>query len=264
MSLVNEKKIISRNALPKETLQIHMRVEEIVVITDNGIRKQTGIQAHLKGTDHMLFRISPYSIPAIALLIGQHVENGIVNPVIMPFCVRAVLRIAFRLLHKADFLLGGQDDAFHPQALAPQNLYGLLRHSSGDGLGRQIEEFLSHVSSHGLDCRIDCGKRLAHSRRRLQEKFLLMINGAVHMGGQLLLSLSVRIGEFQPLNRSRPDSLPFPRIIRPLPVSSKQVQKPRLKLPEIAFLMKIANLPGWHMAVGQAHPNAIQPFFLTV
>ena len=108
MGLVNQKNVIPCGCLPEKPLQIDMGVEEIVVITDDHIREQAGVQAHLKGTDPMPLRVGQNPPPVEALLRDQQVEDSIIDTVIMPSGIGAMLRIALRFLHKAYFVLGSQ------------------------------------------------------------------------------------------------------------------------------------------------------------
>ena len=55
--LVYQKNIIVLFSLGKKTLQIHIRIKHIIVITDNDIRVQRCIQRHLKRTHLIFFRL---------------------------------------------------------------------------------------------------------------------------------------------------------------------------------------------------------------
>ncbi len=241
-----------------------MGVEEVIVVADDGIGEEAGVQAHLKGTDHVPGCIGLDGPSVEALLPVQHVEHGIVHPVVMSLCVGAEVRVALGLLHEANLLLGGEDDALQPQPLAPQDVYGLLRHCPGDGLGSQVEELLPHPLPHGLDGRVDGGDGLAHSRGGFQEEFLLMINRPVHMGRQFPLPLPVGEGELQPPDGIPADAPPLPGIVRPFPVGGKQSIEPFRQAVKSVLLVEISNLPGGHVAIGQAHAHPLQPLARTV
>ena len=167
----------------------------------------------------------------------------------MSLSIRAMFRIAFRLIHKTDFFFGSQNHTFELQTALPQQFQRIIRHGAGDSLGRQIENPLSHVSAHGLDCRKKCRNCLSDARRGLQKQFFPMINRLIHIGHQLSLALSVRIRKLQLFYGFLPDFSPFPTVIRPLAIRRKQLCKPLFQLFKGIIFIEIANLLRLNIAV---------------
>ncbi len=108
MRLVNQKNIIFPYPLGKETLQIHVRVKEIIIIAYNRIRKQTHIKAKLKGTDPVLSGTGADCVPVKTVPTGQQLVNSVIDAVIVSLCIRTVIRVALGLPHKTDLVPCGQ------------------------------------------------------------------------------------------------------------------------------------------------------------
>ena len=51
VSFIDQKQIFSLYALAKKPLQIYMRIENVVIITNDSVAEQTDIQSHFKRTD---------------------------------------------------------------------------------------------------------------------------------------------------------------------------------------------------------------------
>ena len=116
-----------------------MGIKYIIVIADNPVRKQAHIQAHLKRTDLMLFRIFLYTFPGKAVPVGKQIINCIIDTVKMAFCIRTMLRITDTFLLKADLFLSRKDHAFKAEPLCSQKIQSLLGNRSGDRLCCQVE-----------------------------------------------------------------------------------------------------------------------------
>ena len=127
-----------------------MRIKHIIVITDNPVRKQAHIQTKFKRAYLMLSCILLYDFSGKACFMCQQIINRCIYPVIMSFCIGTGIRIAFRFFLKAYFFFGGQYDTLKCQTPVPQKTVGIFCHGPGNGLCRQIKNFVPHSLSHSL------------------------------------------------------------------------------------------------------------------
>ena len=199
-----------------------------------------------------------------ALFPGQQIIDGIIDPVKMSFGIRALLRITFGTFLKTDLLFRCQNNTFESQSLLPQQRKSVLRHRTGDGLGCQIEQLVSHVLPHRLHRRKYGGYGLAHSGRRFQEQFSLMINGLVHITDQFLLSVPIIKGELQSGNGLLSKLSPLPGIIRPFTVITNQLLKPCLQLREFIIFIKITDIFRLYITISQTYTDIRQLLLQTV
>ena len=257
MRLIHQKEVLALRSLRKKTLQIYMGIKQIVVIPDNAIGKEADIQTELKGADPVLARIFLYDLPRKAVRMQQKIIDRIVDPVKMPLCVGAVLRVTLNLLHKADLFLRCQHHAFKQKSLFPQQREGIFRHGPGDGLCSQIKDLVPHAVSHRLDRRKNRGDRLANAGRRFDEKLLRMVDSLIDIGNQLLLPLPVRKRKGELFNGCLSFLVPLVLIIRPFPVPAEQLRKPCLQLLRLIFLKKVFQSLCFHIAVCHADTHLL-------
>ena len=289
VSLVHEKNILAPDSLRKKAAQIHMGIKEIIVITDHRVGKQAHIQTHLKRTYLILARILLYPFPREVVRMSQQLVHRLIHPVIVPLrigtgcrvtlgliwpgkntffpvhhavCVLCLQRISIcRSAHKADFVLGGQYDAFQFQSPLPQQIDRVVRHGAGDGLGRQIKDTLAQPLPHGFQRRKYRGDRLARARGCLDKELALVVNRLIHISRQLLLPLPVGKRKFHLLDGCLPAFLPRKLIVRPFSVLLHQLLKPYPQFLIQILLVKITDFLRLHMTVSHAHPD-IRQFFL--
>ena len=119
MSLVHQKDISSLRCIRKKAPEIYVRVKDIIIITDDPVRKKGHIQAQLEGTDHMLKGVFLYPLPRKIIGSGKQLVDRIVYPVKMPLCIGAGSRIAVSLLKGAYLFFGGDDHGLEAKALLP-------------------------------------------------------------------------------------------------------------------------------------------------
>ena len=106
MGLIYQKEIgPSWLILRKVSLQPYIRIKNIVVVANDPIHPITNIQAKFKGTDLMLLPILKYPSSGNAFHLMQNLIHSIIDPVIMSFCPRAIVRITVRLLHNTELFL---------------------------------------------------------------------------------------------------------------------------------------------------------------
>ena len=198
------------------------------------------------------------------LFPGQQIIDGIIDPVKMSFGIWALLRITFSTFLKTDLLFRCQNNTFESQSLLPQQRKGVLRHRTGDGLRRQIEQLVSHALPHCLYRRKYGGYGLAYSGRRFQEQLSLMINGLVHITDQFLLSVPIIKGELQSGNGLLSKLSPLPGIIRPFTVITDQLLKPCLQLREFIIFIKITDIFRLYITISQTYTDIRQLLLQTV
>ena len=177
-----------------------MRVKYIVIITYNSVRKQTHIQTQFKRAYLMLFSVFCNLFPAKIVHMSQHIIHRIVNSVIVPFGVRAVIRVTFCLFHKAYFVFSSQYYSFKLQPFFPQNLKGIVRNSPCNRLRCEIKNPLPFPLPYRLHRRKNGRYGLAHSCGRFYKQFLPVVNRLVYIGYQIFLPFSVGKGELHPFN----------------------------------------------------------------
>ena len=108
MCLVNQENIVFPHSFGKKTLQIDMWIKQIVIITDDHIRKQTHIQTHFKRTHLMACCIFFDLFTGKVIFMDQQIIDRIVNPVKMSLGIGTVYGIALGFFHKTDFVLSSQ------------------------------------------------------------------------------------------------------------------------------------------------------------
>ena len=99
----------------------------------------------------MLSRIVLDGLPGKVVYMGQQIVNCVVNPVIVPLCIGTVIRITLGVFHKADLVLGRENDGFQLKPGIPHYFKRIAGHGSGNGLCREIKNFLTHLLPHGLN-----------------------------------------------------------------------------------------------------------------
>ena len=256
--LVYQEDIISRGIVTEKSLQVHIRVKEIIIVADHRIRKQAHVQTHLKRTYHVFFRVPLNLLSAEAIRGSQQIIHRLIDTVVMPLGVRTMLRITFRFVHEADLLLRRENHALEGQSSVAQKLKGIIRYRSCNGFGRQIENLLPHTAPHGLHGRIYGRYRLADSGRSLQKQFLLMIDGTIYMRDKFLLTIPVRKRKLQFLNGILPLSLPPTAVRRPFMIGGEELPEPSLQLLKGKIRIKILKMLRRNMTVGHTHLNLLQ------
>ena len=139
MGLVDKENGISLLARRKESLQIDVRIEEVIVITDHRIGKKAYIQCKFKGADPESAGVFLDGLAAVINSLRKDRIERIVDPVKMPLSVRTGLGITGALLHEAYLVLGREHYALKMQTVCPKQLYRIPGYSPGDRLGRQVE-----------------------------------------------------------------------------------------------------------------------------
>ena len=197
--LIDQEQILLSPAasVRKKTPQICMRIEQIIVISDDCIREQAHIQRHFKRADLVLLRILRYFLPGKALFLRKKRVDCRVDPVKMSFCPKTALRIAVRLLQNADLFLCCQQNTFQMETLVTHLRNCCFRSGSCHRLRSQIENPICLPLSNRLDGRKKSGNRLPGSCRRLQKQLSPMHNRPVNIRRELPLSLAVGKREFQ-------------------------------------------------------------------
>ena len=197
--LIDQEQILLSPAasVRKKTPQIRMRIEQIIVISDDCIREQAHIQCHFKRADLVLLRILRYFLPGKALFLRKKRVDCRVDPVKMSFCPKTALRIAVRLLQNTDLFLCCQQNTFQMETLVTHLRNCCFRSGSCHRLRSQIENPIRLFLSNRLDGRKKSGNRLPGSCRCLQKELSPMHNRPVNIRRELPLSLAVGKREFQ-------------------------------------------------------------------
>ena len=73
MCFIHKEDILLFASLCEESLEIYMRIEQIIVIADYSIGEQAYIQTEFKGTDHMLPGVFKYGFFIIGHLTCQYI-----------------------------------------------------------------------------------------------------------------------------------------------------------------------------------------------
>ena len=120
MGLIDEEQVIALHTLAEEALQARVRIKDIIVIADNGVGPGRCVQAQLKGTDPVPLRLREQKFTVECVRAGrQQLIDRIVDPVEMPFCVGAGVRIAVRGPADTELFLRRQGHRLQAQALSP-------------------------------------------------------------------------------------------------------------------------------------------------
>ena len=92
----------------EESLEVDHRVEQIIVVADDGVAPGGEIQPQLEGAELLFLRPVLDHLAGEGVLLPQHLEQDILHPVVVAPRVGAVVGVAQPLLQKADLVLGGQ------------------------------------------------------------------------------------------------------------------------------------------------------------
>ena len=104
MSLIDQQAVFFLPVI-EETLKMHGRIEQIIIVADHGIRPQRYVKTHLKRAYHMLFGIFYYHVAVDILFMCEHIINAVVDTVKMAFGPFTGIRITVRLFEYAQFFL---------------------------------------------------------------------------------------------------------------------------------------------------------------
>ena len=178
----------------------------------------------------MLLRLFDHFLSRKYVRLVQKLIHGVIDPVKMPFRIRARIRIAYRLFHQT-------------QLLFCRNLYGLRVISAfikqiqrffcdcrRDRLCRKIKYFIRKLFTDCLDRRKQSRDRLSGSGRRLDKQIFLTQNGPVDAFRQFLLPCPPGQRKRHLFDRLLSDHTPFILKLRPFFIFPHQGQKPLLQL----------------------------------
>ena len=236
-----------------------IRVKYIIIITDHRIYPERYIQCHLKRADLEFLRLGFQYAACHLTGASDQIEYCVINPVIMPLCIRTCIRVALCFPAKADFLLGSQGNALKQQPLAAKCLKCLLRNSSGDGLCRQIKKLLSQVLSHGPHRGKYSRHSLSHPGRRLDKQLFPAQDRAVNRGRQIPLTRAVGKWKFCFADRCIPFLFPCDLESSPFLISMHQILKPVFQLFQLILLAEPLDLFGFQIAVSHLYTDLFQP-----
>ena len=113
VGLVDEEQVIPRRL--KEPFEGDHRVKQVVVVPDDHIAPQAGIQPQLEGADGVPPGQAPERVGGEAGLV-QRLPEGIPDALIVPPGIGAGLGGALPRIAQADLVLGGEGDAAQRQA----------------------------------------------------------------------------------------------------------------------------------------------------
>ena len=258
MGLINEKNIVSAHAFPEKPFQMHRRIKHIIIVAYHCIHPQRKIQTHLKGTHLPLLGLAKDGLPVIDMRGGPQLINRIIDPVEMTFGIGTMGRITFRLLHKAELILGrdGHHLVFH--AFFLKNRKSLLRHSSGNGLGSKVKNGLPFSLAHSADSRENSGHSFSNACRSLDEDLPASADGMVDASHHFPLAFPVRERKFQILQGFVSFLLPFQAVAQPLVIF---IQKFLVPVTQIFYGKNLAEpfyLFGVQIGVGHLNSNGRQ------
>ena len=180
MGLVHQKQIFSLISLREIPFQPYVRIEHVIIITNNPVCPVGNIKTEFKGADPVTLRVLQDLFPGNFLFIPKYFKNGPVYPVKMPLGIRTCVRIALRLFQKAQLLLCRDRHRSKRKSQGAQNTERFLRHGPGYRFRRQIENLIPLFFPHRLHRRENSGKRLSNPRRSLDKQPLFPGNSAVN------------------------------------------------------------------------------------
>ena len=146
-----ENVILPRGIFSKKAAQIRMRVKDVIVVTDDAVRKETHVKAHLEGTDIVLFGIFLDRCPRKVVGCREKVIDGCIDPVEVALCARAGIRIALRSVEHTDFFLCRKAYILELQPLRAADFQRILCHPAADRFGGEVENLLCLALTHRLD-----------------------------------------------------------------------------------------------------------------
>ena len=141
MSLIHQKNIVTFFfSFCKIPLQTHIGIKYIIIITNNAIYKTADIQAQFKRAHLMLFCTVQYLLSGDPLFLLYHLINSIIDPVKMSLCSGTAFRIAVWLFQHTQLFFCSNSYRTEIQVFSfSEQSKCLLSHTSGNGLGSQIE-----------------------------------------------------------------------------------------------------------------------------
>ena len=209
MSFINQKQIFASPAsVAKEAFQSGIGIKDVVVVTDHSICKKRQIQLKFVWTDRPFFCLLLYVGAAVFRFSGQHLKNRVIDAVKVSSGAGTDLGSAVRLVKDTDFFLRRKRQGFDAETTGLQPRKCIFCDSPGDGLGCQIEDFVSEMLSQRMDCGKNRGNGFADPGWGLNKEFLLAENGAVDIYSKLTLARAVCVRKFETVDGTIP--FPFP------------------------------------------------------
>ena len=227
MRLIHQKQIFSFYILSEKPFQTDIRIKDIIIIADQHIDPQCQIQIQFEGTDPVFVSLLKKHLSGQRIRsAGPQVIDRFVNAVKMPFCIRTVIGIAFRLFTNAQLFLCSQYNGFYMKSLFPQKLQRILCHRSGNCPGGKVENLVADPLSHRFQGRKQYRQCFADSGGRLNKKPLFAQKGSVHTYNQFSLSGPVFIRKGKFLKGLSALFFPLIRKVHPLLILFHQTGKP--------------------------------------
>ena len=218
MGLIHQKYIVTLYSLLKKSLQVYIRVENIIVVADYIIAPGRHIQTHFKRTDLMLSGMLKQVLPHKHVFFLQQLIDCIIHPVKVSPGIWTINRITLHLIAETHLLLGSNLYDFCPIAVIYKSGKSLPRHRCRYGLCRQVKNPVPQPLAYGLDCRKNSRYCLAYTSRSLKKKIFPAEDCPVYILHQLLLPFSVLEGKLQLLYGFLSYFLKAALKIRPFPV----------------------------------------------
>jgi len=159
-------------------------------------------------------------------VLGENIDDSVVDPVVVTFCEGADLRPTIRRVQETDFFLSSESDGLEFQVFFTQSIDGGLGKLAGGGAGGQVKDFFNFVFTHCLDGREDGGHSFTDPCRCLCEEFFTARDGPISSYRKFPLSFSVGCkGKINGFDRLGSQNGPFTKRFCPCEISMNNVIK---------------------------------------
>ena len=264
MGLIHEKEVIALLPICKVPFQPHIRVEYIIVVTDDPVGPAGNIKAVLKRTDLIFFRVLEDLLSGHLLFQVKNVKHSFVDPVEMPLCIGTRVRVALALVHRTKLLLRRDRHGRKDQTMVPQNPECLLRHGPRHSLCGEIKKLITLSFPDGPNRREHRGERFSDSRGRLNEQAFFPAYCPVDSHYKIPLPGTVRKRKFQLPDRRITGQFVIAKISRPFKILVSNTGKPDFQFFPRTVRLKPFDLLCLKVAVGHLKTDPVKILFTAV
>ena len=187
--------------LTKVAMQVHLRVENIVIVANDNVAKLRKLELQLVRANIIFGGNFFYNCAAVSALPLQNFANSKRGALIKGTCARTVhgiamarntCRILFGFFVDTDLLSGGQDDRTVARACLKELCRCRIGFATSSRFSGQVKDLFALPLPQSTQGGIECGDRFSDSRRCVDKESLARADGAVRCANEVILPTSDR------------------------------------------------------------------------
>ena len=241
--------------------QIPLRIKNIIVIADHGVRPHGHIERKFEGTYLMLFAHGCERRPA-NLLLFQRIAHRRLDAIIVTQRERASELVTGHAAAHANFFPGGERHRSPFQSRAAQIRQRFLGNRAPDRPGRQIKNAFEFPRAHGLHRREKNGHGLPDPGGRSQKQSPAIRQHTISRHRQFALPRSIiGKGKSQPLHGRIPDLDPAMLFAQPGHVNRGGLREELRQFSKGNALAKLGYFAGGQFQINQLQDEFRQVIF---